>query len=86
VRQYLSRCRPHCRPKFSFGNVRALFLSFLRQGILARSRTSYWKFVVIAATRHRKSFGAAMTMAVMGYHFQVMTRHLLETSPESTQI
>ena len=31
---------------------------------------------VAAATCYRRSFGAAITLAVMGYHFQVMTRRL----------
>ncbi len=78
VREYLSRCRPHYRPHISFGNVRALFLSVLRQGIQGKSRLSYWKFLLSAATRHRRSFGAAMTLAVMGYHFQIMTEQLLK--------
>jgi radical SAM superfamily enzyme YgiQ (UPF0313 family) len=78
VREYLSRCRPHYRPHFSFGNVRALYLSVLRQGIRGKARISYWKFVFSAATRHRRSFGAAMTLAVMGYHFQIMTERLLQ--------
>ncbi len=78
VRAYLSRCRPHYRPHFSFGNVRALFLSMLRQGIQGNARLSYWKFLLSAATRHRHSFGAAMTMAVMGYHFQIMTERILQ--------
>jgi hypothetical protein len=34
------------------------------------------------ATRYRRCFGAAMTLAVMGYHFQVMTRKLLEVKEE----
>jgi radical SAM superfamily enzyme YgiQ (UPF0313 family) len=78
VREYLSRCRPHYRPRFSLGNVRALFLSVLRQGIRGKARLSYWKFLLSASTRHRRSFGAAMTMAVMGYHFQIMTERLLQ--------
>ncbi len=60
-------------------NVRALVLSFVRQGVFGRHRWSYWKFVAAAATRYRRSFGAAMSLAVMGYHFQVMTRKLSET-------
>jgi radical SAM superfamily enzyme YgiQ (UPF0313 family) len=76
VRTYLNRCRPRYRPHFSFGNVRAVFLSVLLQGVWSKSRLSYWKFVLTAATRHRHSFGAAMTMAVMGYHFQVMSARL----------
>jgi len=78
VRAYLSRCRPRYRPHISFGNVRALLLSVLRQGIRGKTRLSYWKFVFSAATRHRRSFGAAMTLAVMGYHFQIMTEQLLK--------
>ena len=76
VRDYLNRCRPHYRPHISFGNIRALCLSVLRQGIRGKARLSYWKFLLSAATRYRRSFGAAMTLAVMGYHFQVITKRL----------
>ena len=79
VRHYLSVCRPRYRGSLSLANIRALGLSILRQGILHRSRLSYWKFVFTAATRHPREFGAAMTMAVMGYHFQTMTDRLLAT-------
>ena len=78
AREYLYRCRPHYRPHFSFGNVRALSLSVFRQGIRGKARLSYWKFLLSAATRHRHSFGAAMTLAVMGYHFQIMTERLFQ--------
>ena len=37
---------------------------------------SYWKFLLAVATRYRHCVGAAMTLAVMGYHFQVITRKL----------
>ena len=32
--------------------------------------------LLTVATRYRHCVGAAMTLAVMGYHFQVMTRRL----------
>jgi len=86
VRQYLSRCRPEYQTNLSFRNVRAFFLSLVRQGVLGRSRASYWKFVATAATRYHNSFGAAMTMAVMGYHFQIMTERLLDGSAKSLSI
>ena len=73
---YLQRCRPHSRSRINFANLRALTLSLLRQGVLDRARLSYWRFVLVAATRYRRSFGAAMTMAVMGYHFQMITERL----------
>ena len=57
-------------------NVRALVTSIVRQGVFSSQRWSYWKFLAAAATRYRRSFGIAMTLAVMGYHFQVMTRRL----------
>src|SRR4051794_14703049 len=76
VRGYLIRCRPQYRPHFSFGNMRAVCLSVLRQGMLRNARLSYWEFLLSAVTHHRRSFGAAMTLAVMGYHFQIMTERL----------
>jgi len=62
------------------GNARAFVTSIVRQGVFGRHRWSYWKFVMTVATRYRHCFGAAMTLAVMGYHFQVMTRRLSEAA------
>jgi radical SAM superfamily enzyme YgiQ (UPF0313 family) len=87
VKLYLSRTQPkpqeHARGERAAGqpwmtatNMRALVLSIVRQGVLGRSKWSYWKFVAAAATRYRHCFGTAMTLAVMGYHFQVITRKL----------
>ena len=59
-------------------NARALLTSLFRQGILGRYRWGYWKFLITAATRYRRFFGTAMTLAVMGYHFQTMTTKLLK--------
>lgn len=78
VRAYLHRCRPQYQAHITLANVRALCLSILRQGILGPARLSYWKFVLVAATRYRRSFGAAMTMAVMGYHFQIITDRIAQ--------
>ncbi len=57
-------------------NLRALVNSIVRQGVFGRHQWSYWKFLAAAATKYRRCFGAAMTLAVMGHHFQVMTRKL----------
>ncbi|HEY1502439.1 MAG TPA: B12-binding domain-containing radical SAM protein [Acidobacteriaceae bacterium] len=76
VRAYLSRCHPRYRSQITLANLRAMFLSIVRQGVLGRARLSYWKFLLLAATRYRRSFGAAMTMAVMGYHFQIITEQI----------
>jgi radical SAM superfamily enzyme YgiQ (UPF0313 family) len=82
VRLYLSRTQPPPgerapqQPWLTRDNARALLTSIIRQGFLGRAKWSYWKFLAEAATRYRHSFGSAMTLAVMGYHFQVMTRRL----------
>jgi len=57
-------------------NARAFVTSIVRQGIFGQQRWSYWKFLLTVATRYRHCVGAAMTLAVMGYHFQVMTSRL----------
>jgi radical SAM superfamily enzyme YgiQ (UPF0313 family) len=90
VKLYLNRTqpRPSQRPPghrashqqwLTRGNARAFVTSILRQGVFGRQRWSYWKFLLTVATRYRHCVGAAMTLAVMGYHFQVMTRRLSQT-------
>jgi radical SAM superfamily enzyme YgiQ (UPF0313 family) len=60
------------------GNARAFVTSIVRQGVFSRQRWSYWKFMLSVATQYRHSVGAAMTLAVMGYHLQIMTGQLSE--------
>jgi hypothetical protein len=79
VKLLLSRCHPPSGQRLSYANLRAMASSIVRQGLLGSTRLSYWKFVLTAATRYRQSFGMAMTLAVMGYHFQIMTERLMET-------
>lgn len=87
VKIYLNRTQPRpgdrrngerkTRQKWLTGeNVRAFVTSIVRQGVLGRQRWSYWKSLLTVATRYRCSFGAAMTLDVMGYHFPVMTQKL----------
>ncbi len=82
VKLYLSRTHPRSGTKqtrqrfLTAGNARAFVTSIVRQGVFGRQRSSYWKFLMTVATRYRLCVGAAMTLAVMGYYFQVMTRRL----------
>jgi len=84
VMLYLSRTKPEQGAKrsgqkwFTRSNARAFVTSLVRQGVFGRQRWSYWKFLLTAATRYRYCFGVAMTLAVMGYHFQVMTNELFD--------
>jgi radical SAM superfamily enzyme YgiQ (UPF0313 family) len=82
VRLYLSRTYPRNSKQktkqqwLTVGNARAFVTSLVRQGVFGRQRWSYWKFLLTVATRYRHCVGAAMTLSVMGYHFQVMTSRL----------
>jgi radical SAM superfamily enzyme YgiQ (UPF0313 family) len=87
VKLYLSRTQPRpgkgnhrgqaTRQKWlTKSNARAFVTSIVRQGVFGKQRWSYWKFLLTVATRYRHCVGAAMTLAVMGYHFQVMTSRL----------
>ena len=82
VRLYLSRTEQRSGERrtkqqwMTRGNARAFVTSIVRQGVFGRQRWSYWKFLMTVATRYRHCVGVAMTLAVMGYHFEVMTRRL----------
>jgi radical SAM superfamily enzyme YgiQ (UPF0313 family) len=78
VKMLLSRCRPARTGRFTCANLRAFISSVVRQGLIDRGRFSYWKFVLTTALHYPRSFGVAMTLAVKGYHFQVMTERMLE--------
>jgi radical SAM superfamily enzyme YgiQ (UPF0313 family) len=82
VRLYLSHIQPNeekSKQKWlTVSNARAFATSIVRQGLFGPQRWSYWKFLLSVATRYRHCAGVAMTLLVMGYHFQVMTRKLFE--------
>jgi hypothetical protein len=82
VKLYLNRTHPKNGAQksqqqwFTRSNARAFVTSILRQGVFSRQRWSYWKFLLAVATRYRHCIGPAMTLAVMGYHLQVITQKL----------
>jgi radical SAM superfamily enzyme YgiQ (UPF0313 family) len=82
VKLYLSRTQAHPGERkfkqrwLTRANARAFVTSIVRQGVFGQQRWSYWKFLLTVATRYRHCIGVAMTLAVMGYHFQVMTSRL----------
>jgi radical SAM superfamily enzyme YgiQ (UPF0313 family) len=86
VKLNLSRAQPRTGDRKSRqqwltrSNARAFVTSLVRQGVFGRHRWSYWKFVMTVAVRYRHCIGMAMTLAVMGYHFQVMTSRLSEAA------
>ncbi|HUY15042.1 MAG TPA: B12-binding domain-containing radical SAM protein [Terriglobia bacterium] len=78
VLRFLERYKPAHHRSRSFSDYLAVARSILKQGILGESRSSYWKFLLEAATRYRDTFDTAMTLAIMGYHFEMLTRMVLE--------
>lgn len=80
VRRFLADYRPARRQERQFSDYLAFCRSIVKQGIVSRDRGPYWKFLLDAATRYRDRFDVAMTLAVMGYHFQTLTR--IACSPE----
>jgi hypothetical protein len=78
VRLLLGRSRPAHSGNLTWDNIRALISSVVCQGIFTRGRLSYWKFLFTTVARQPKSFGAAVTLAVKGYHFQIMTERLID--------
>ena len=79
VRRFLADYHPVHHKQRRFTDYIAFCRSLLKQGVLSPDRGAYWKFLIDAATRYRDSFDVAMTLAVMGYHFQTLTRLSCET-------
>jgi radical SAM superfamily enzyme YgiQ (UPF0313 family) len=75
VRHFLAHYEPHTRRRpLNMVDVRALVHSILRQGVFSRYAFSYWRLVLAASMRYRESFGSAIRLAIMGYHFEKLTR------------
>ncbi len=74
VRRFLAQYHPTHHRRRSWSDYMALGRSILKQGVLGEARTSYWKFFLEATTRYRHAFDTAITLAIMGYHFQMLTR------------
>jgi len=82
VRRFLAEYPSLHRNSRSFSDYKALVRSILKQGVFGDSRLTYWKFFLEAATRYRHSFDKAITLAIMGYHFQTLTRMVCENDPQ----
>lgn len=78
IRRFLAQYHPSHHWRRSLSDYVALGRSILKQGVLGEARSSYWKFFLEAATRYRHAFDTAITLAIMGYHFQMLTRLVCE--------
>jgi radical SAM superfamily enzyme YgiQ (UPF0313 family) len=74
---FLREYRPQGqRMHLSWRDVKALFKSLWVMGVLNRGRRQYWKFLIKALLFHRRAFPEAMTLAIIGYHFQRVASEL----------
>ena len=59
----------------------AVCRSFVRQGVVARYRVAYWRFLGKTLLRTPRHLGLAVTLAIMGHHFFILTRRMDSESP-----
>jgi radical SAM superfamily enzyme YgiQ (UPF0313 family) len=76
----LSRLGATEKPRLALSDYLALCRSFIRQGIFARYRVVYWRFLGKAFLRTPGHLGLAVTLAIMGHHFFTLNRRL-ESEP-----
>jgi len=66
------------RPKnrLVFSDYVALSRSLVRQGVISRYRVAYWRFLVKTFFRTPRHLGLAVTLAIMGHHFFILSRRM----------
>jgi radical SAM superfamily enzyme YgiQ (UPF0313 family) len=80
----LSRLGPMPKPRRVLSDYLALCRSLIRQGIFARYRAAYWRFLGKTFLHTPRHLGLAVTLAIMGHHFFTLTRRLESESPDRT--
>lgn len=83
ARALLARLGPSPKLRLGFPDYFALLRSFIRQGIFSRYRKLYWKFLGSALFRPPRHLGLAVTLAIMGHHFFLLTEQLGSEHPET---
>lgn len=80
----LSRLGAMPKSRLALSDYLALCRSFIRQGIFARYRVAYWRFLGKTFLRTPRHLGLAVTLAIMGHHFFTLTRRLETDFPDRT--
>ncbi len=77
IRTFLRDYRPGGPSmRFELDDLVALIRSMWVLGVAQPGRLQYWQLLVQAALMHPRAFGEAMSLAIMGYHFRTVARHL----------
>jgi radical SAM superfamily enzyme YgiQ (UPF0313 family) len=80
ARELLARLGSSPRARLVLADYLAVCRSLVRQGIFAKYRAAYWRFLGGALLHTRRHIGVAVTLAIMGHHFFVLTRRF-DTDP-----
>ena len=67
LREYLPQGQRH---RYSRTEVLAFIKSLWVMGVWTRGRREYWKYFVKSLLFHRRKFGEAMRLAILGLHFR----------------
>jgi radical SAM superfamily enzyme YgiQ (UPF0313 family) len=76
----LSRLGAGPKTRRVFSDYLAIGRSFVRQGIVARYRVAYWRFLGKTVLRTPRHLGLAVTLAIMGHHFFILSRRMQSES------
>jgi len=76
ARLLLSRLGPSSKGRRTISDYLAMVRSFVRQGIFSGYRMAYWRFLGTTLFRTRRHLGLAVTLAIMGHHFFILTRRM----------
>ena len=74
---FLREYRPD-GPRFHLtrSDLKAFIKSLWIMGVWARGRREYWKYFTKSLLFHRRAFGEAMSLAIIGYHFRRVAANL----------
>ena len=73
---FLEKYQPRHERRIKFEDLKAFIRSIFYLGILGNGVTQwyYWKLVFKTLTRHRQSFGDAISLMVFGHHFRKVSK------------
>jgi radical SAM superfamily enzyme YgiQ (UPF0313 family) len=76
VLEFLREYKPVRPRRIDATEIMAFFRSVLYLGLLDKgmNKIYYWRLLIRAVLFHRKSFGAAVSSAIFGYHFRKLLR------------
>ena len=76
VREFLRRYQPAHEGTLRWEDYLTLVRSMIRQGLFTSGRRRYWQLFFETLANNSKAFGTAISLAIMGYHFEKITRRV----------